>query len=71
MERFKQSPTAKELLERVLTIKERKYGPDHPELTKTLANLGDAYGNLGEHEKQMEMRKRALTMFRCTAGRLV
>eukprot|EP00971_Amphidinium_carterae_P069843 1382031-Amphidinium_carterae.1 len=35
-------------LERVLRIAEPHYGPDHPHVAKTLTNLGNAYGDLGD-----------------------
>jgi hypothetical protein len=43
------------LLERALIIKERHYGPDHPEVATTLANLGNAYGSLGDAQKSQEL----------------
>eukprot|EP00971_Amphidinium_carterae_P301567 5991497-Amphidinium_carterae.1 len=42
----------RDLLERALQIKELHYGPDHPEVAKTLTNLGNAYGALGEAAHQ-------------------
>ena len=34
----------KDLLERALRILEQHYGKEHPEVAKTLANLGNAHG---------------------------
>jgi tetratricopeptide (TPR) repeat protein len=50
----------RELLEQVLTIKERHYRPDSPEVASALANLGNAYGALGDAHKQRELLERAL-----------
>ena len=46
--------------EKTLLLKEKQYGPDHPEVAKTLANLGNAYGLLGDAAKQRDMLERAL-----------
>ena len=51
------------MLERALKIKEAHYGPDHPEVAKTLANLGNAYGELGDAAKSRHMLERALRIF--------
>ena len=40
---------AKGLLERALKIDEKHFGPEHPSTGITLANLGLAYGNLGDY----------------------
>jgi tetratricopeptide (TPR) repeat protein len=53
---------SRELLERALTIDERHYGPDHPEVAPTLTNLGSAYGSLGDAQKSRELLERALTI---------
>jgi tetratricopeptide (TPR) repeat protein len=50
------------LLERALTIDERHYGPDHPEVATTLVNLGNAYGSLGDAQKSRELLEHALTI---------
>eukprot|EP00971_Amphidinium_carterae_P350770 6491731-Amphidinium_carterae.2 len=47
-------------LERALRIQEAHYGPDHPEVAKTLTNLGDADGALGDASKQRDDLERAL-----------
>ncbi len=52
----------KELLERVLPIQEKHYGPDHPEIAITLTNLGIACGDLGDPQKQKELLERALAI---------
>ena len=38
----------RDLLEKALRIKERKYGPEHQTVAITLDNLGSAYGDLGD-----------------------
>eukprot|EP00971_Amphidinium_carterae_P241832 4801878-Amphidinium_carterae.1 len=45
----------RDYLERAL-----QYGPDHPEVAKTLMNLGNAYGDLGDASKKREYVERAL-----------
>jgi hypothetical protein len=44
---------SRDYLERVLEIGERCYGPDHPNVVATLANLGNAYGRLGDAHKKV------------------
>ncbi len=44
---------------RALKINEQFYGKDHIETGKTLANLGNAYGSLGNTEKRKELLLRA------------
>ncbi|WP_374698250.1 tetratricopeptide repeat protein [Wolbachia endosymbiont (group B) of Limnophora tigrina] len=46
---------AKELLERALPIFEKHYGLDHVQVAKQLTNLGNAYGNSGDSQKQKEL----------------
>ncbi len=41
-------------------IDERVYGPDHREVAITLTNLGNAYGDLGDAERQRDLLERAL-----------
>ncbi|WP_265017698.1 tetratricopeptide repeat protein [Wolbachia endosymbiont (group A) of Andrena dorsata] len=52
----------KELLERVLPIQEKHYGPDHPEIAITLANLGNADGTLGDSQKAKALLEQALAI---------
>jgi hypothetical protein len=52
-----------DMLERALAIKEKHYGPDHPEVAITLTNLGNAYGSLGDHAKERDMQARAASTF--------
>ena len=56
------------MLERALAIKERAYGSDHPEVALALANLGLAYGNLGDQAKARDMLERALAIFESAYG---
>jgi tetratricopeptide (TPR) repeat protein len=53
---------SRELLERALTINERHYGPDHPEVAPILTKLGNTYGSLGDAQKERELLERALTI---------
>ena len=48
--------------ERALVINERHYGPEHPEVAKTLGNLGNAYGDLGDTARQKALLERALVI---------
>ena len=41
-------PRAKELLWRALRINEASYGPDHPEVARTLGNLGNVAQDQGD-----------------------
>ena len=52
----------KSLLERALVIKERHFGPDHPEMATVLTNLGSACGDVGDHTRRRVLleRKRLL-----------
>jgi tetratricopeptide (TPR) repeat protein len=45
-----------------LTIGERHYGLDHPEVAPTLTNIGKAYGSLGDAQKSREFLERALAI---------
>ena len=53
-------PEKRDLLERALRIKERHYGPDHFQVTSTLASLGNAHGDLGDATKKRDFLERAL-----------
>ena len=57
------------MLERALAIEERAYGRDHPEVATTLTNLGNAYGDLGDHAKERDMLERALAINERAYGR--
>ena len=48
--------------ERALARTEKHFGPDHPKTGITLTNLGSAYGDLGDSEKQRQMLERALAI---------
>eukprot|EP00971_Amphidinium_carterae_P039667 779316-Amphidinium_carterae.1 len=39
---------------------ESHYGPEHPEVARTLHNLGNAYGSLGDALKSRDYLERAL-----------
>ncbi|WP_038248512.1 tetratricopeptide repeat protein [Wolbachia endosymbiont of Glossina morsitans morsitans] len=42
---------------------EKHYGSGHVQVAKLLANLGIAYGALGDHKKQEELLEQALPIF--------
>ena len=41
---------------------EHEYGPDHKKIAITLTGLGNAYGDLGDAEKQRRLLERALVI---------
>jgi len=51
-----------------LTIFERLYGPDHPEVGATLHNLGAALAATGSHDEAEDCYRRALTVAERTIG---
>ena len=53
---------AKSYYERALIIDERHYGVEHVEVTPTLNNLGNAYGDLADTKKQKELLEQALVI---------
>jgi hypothetical protein len=50
----------KELLVRVLAIREKHLGSHHIELASTIVNLGNTFGLLGDVVKKRELLERAL-----------
>ena len=44
------------------------YGPDHPEVAKTLGNLGNVHQQLADIPKAIDMYRRALVIFEATYG---
>ena len=48
------------LLSQALQIEEQYYGPDHTKVAKTLNNLGNCHGSLGDHQTERQMLERAL-----------
>jgi Tfp pilus assembly protein PilF len=55
-------------LERALTLKEAAYGPDHPEVARTLTNLGVVQGELGEPTVALATLERALAIQKAAYG---
>ena len=51
---------AKVLFERALTLAEKAYGPDHPEVAAIVSNLGSVLQDLGDLQGAKEHYKRAL-----------
>lgn len=49
-----------DLLERAADFQARCYGPDHPEVSATLMNLGLAFGRLGDVPRMRELLERVL-----------
>ena len=55
---------AKSIWERALKINEKSYGPDHPEVARTVMNLGIVLRHLGDLEGARKCQERALTVSR-------
>ena len=54
--------TRRDMMERVIKIKEHHFGPHHSELVIPLINLSMAYGRLGDKIQYFELAKRAVRM---------
>ena len=52
------------LLQRLLAIKERELGDQHPQLAGVLSNLAEMYAHLGEAGEELELRERILRIRR-------
>ena len=63
-----QLTSARATLERALAIKEAAYAPDHPEVAKTLAWLGETQGRLGDHPAARATLERALAINEAAYG---
>jgi tetratricopeptide (TPR) repeat protein len=59
---------AREQLERALRLKEEAYGPDHPQVARTLGNLGYVLAELRELPAAREQMERALHIEEATYG---
>ncbi|MGV9868696.1 FxSxx-COOH system tetratricopeptide repeat protein [Rhodococcus koreensis] len=59
---------ARPLLERVLTITETAYGPDHPEVAVRLSNLARVWKDLGDPGRARPLLERALTITETAYG---
>eukprot|EP00971_Amphidinium_carterae_P303032 6021302-Amphidinium_carterae.1 len=51
-----------------MRILEASYGPDHPRVATTLANLGTAYGAVGDASKMRDYLERALRILEAQYG---
>ncbi len=60
--------TALEPQAKACAILEKEYGATHPQLALCLGNLASLHANLGEHEKALEIKQRALAMFAALPG---
>jgi Tfp pilus assembly protein PilF len=54
---------ARRTLQRALAINEAVYGPEHPQIARTLRNLAIVQRQLGELEEARETLRRALVIF--------
>jgi tetratricopeptide (TPR) repeat protein len=55
-------------LDQALAIKEAAYGTDHPQVARTLGNLGNVLRELGELPDARQQLERALAIFEATYG---
>jgi Tfp pilus assembly protein PilF len=55
-------------LERGLAIKEAAYGPEHPQVARTLNNLGDARRGVGDLAGAVKLFERALAIKEAAYG---
>ncbi|MCL0084523.1 tetratricopeptide repeat protein, partial [Dehalococcoidia bacterium] len=55
-------PSALPFCERALAIKERAFGPDHPEVATTLNNLAVLYQQQGKYDEALPLLQRALAI---------
>jgi len=51
-----------EYFNKSLMILEANFSKDHPDIARTLTNLGNAWGDLGDYEKQKDLLIRALAI---------
>ncbi len=51
------------MLRQAFVIEGARYGKDHPEVGRTLANLGTAHGQLGDYSRKRELLQRAPVIF--------
>merc|ERR1711869_78728 len=56
------------MLERALRIQEAHYGPEHVGVAKTLVNLANAHGELGDARTKRDMLERALPIIEAHYG---
>ncbi|KAH8069316.1 hypothetical protein JL721_6138 [Aureococcus anophagefferens] len=61
--------SAVRVLEKILKIKEREFGPDHREVVFALKHLGGTYGSLGDAAKSRELKERVLAIKEREYGR--
>ena len=54
---------AVEIYNRVITLRERLYGTEHPDTAKSYNNIGVVYNDLSEYEKALEYHLKALAIF--------
>jgi tetratricopeptide (TPR) repeat protein len=59
---------ARQLLETALTMREDRYGPDHPDVAQSLNNLGNVLRELGELSAARTYLERALAIFEARLG---
>ena len=59
---------AKVLYDRALSLAEKAYGPDHPNVARDVNNLGSILQDLGNLKGAKEHYERALSIFRKSLG---
>ncbi len=60
--------SARELAERAVAISEARHGPEHPDVGRSLGNLGNALEQLGDLEGARDAQERALRILEAAYG---
>ena len=58
----------KDFHQRALTIHQAVFGSDHPNVAKSLSNLGNVCNNLGQYEEAKDFHQRALVIHQAVYG---
>src|SRR5439155_1361242 len=54
--------------QRALTIRERAFGPDHPDVARSLNNLANVLGSTGDYAGARRLQERALAILEKALG---
>jgi len=64
----KVDPSSRQLAQRALTIRERAFGPDHPDVARSLNNLANVLGSTGDYAGARRLQERALAILEKALG---